>query len=272
MSDLHDALGDSMKEFELVESGRRIMKGLPVLARIDGRTFHSFTRGMERPYDLRFMELMIETTRWIVEETRARIGYTQSDEISLLWYRDAVGGEIFFDGRVQKMTSQLAALASCYFQSHLGDYGLAVYANRFPTFDARVWGMPNLDEVARYFLWRELDATRNSLSMAAHAYYPHGVLLGKKSADQHELLFQKGVNWNDFIPAFKRGTFAFRRIERRKFSAEELSELPPKHHARQNPDLEVERSVYETRSLPPLGKVLNPVGVLVYGQEPNLAL
>src|ERR1700741_264409 len=107
-----DAFGDRMKLYEMTEAGRRLMPLVPVMARIDGRSFSGFTRKLERPYDKRLSDLMIETTRWLVEITVACMGYTQSDEISLTWYSESSESQVFFDGRIQKMVSQLASLAT----------------------------------------------------------------------------------------------------------------------------------------------------------------
>jgi tRNA(His) 5'-end guanylyltransferase len=110
-----DALGDRMKSYEARETDRRFLPTLPVYARIDGRGFSAFARGLDRPFDTRMTELMILTTEALVEETQARIGYTQSDEISLVWLAERADSSIFFDHRIAKMTSVLAAYATAAF-------------------------------------------------------------------------------------------------------------------------------------------------------------
>jgi tRNA(His) 5'-end guanylyltransferase len=264
-----DALGDRMKLYEMTEAGRRLMPLLAVLARIDGRGFSGFTRRLERPYDKRLSDLMIETTRWLVEQTVACMGYTQSDEISLTWYADNMASQIFFDGRIQKMVSQLAALATVKFNSLLPTFLPAEYAKKLPTFDARVWNVPNLVEGANVFLWREQDATKNSISMAARAHFSQKSLMKKNSAEMQEMLWQKGVNWNDYPAFFKRGTFVQRRSVRRPFKAEEMDKLPPLHEARKNPDLVIERSEVPILDMPPFGKVVNRPEVIYFGEEPR---
>ena len=111
----NDDFGDRMKLYEGMEAGRRFMPLLPVLARIDGRSFHSFTRGMDRPFDAVFSNAMVDTTAALVRETGACMGYTQSDEITLAWYSDNPKTQIWFDGRIAKMTSQLGAQATLIF-------------------------------------------------------------------------------------------------------------------------------------------------------------
>src|SRR5215212_3282844 len=99
---MNDGLGDRMKRYESAEAGRRLMPLLPAVARLDGRAFHAFVKGLTRPFDERLSRLMIETV--------ASVGYTQSDEITLAWVPAGTDGQVFFDGRVQKMNSVLAAL------------------------------------------------------------------------------------------------------------------------------------------------------------------
>lgn len=261
------ALGDRMKLYEQVESGRRLLPLLPVLARIDGRCFSSFTRGLARPYDERLSRLMVETCRFLVDETNAAVGYVQSDEISLAWHSKRIDSAIFFDGRVLKMTSQLAALATAFFNRHLSTF-LPEKANTLPTFDARVWNVPNLEEAANCFLWREQDATRNSISMAAQAHFSHGQLQGKHTGDMQEMLWSVGVNWNDYPSFFKRGVFVQRRTVLRAFTTREIEQLPPRHEARSNPDLQVARTEWVQLDMPPFGEVVNRVDVLFDGATP----
>lgn len=268
MSD-KDAFGDRMKLYEMAEAGRKLMPLLPVMARIDGRGFSKFTKGLKRPFDERLSHLMIATTKWLVEETVACMGYTQSDEISLTWYADNMKSQVFFDGRIQKMTSQLAALATVRFKSLLPQYLPQEYADRLPTFDARVWNVPNIVEGSNTFLWREQDATKNSISMAARAYYSHKQIMNKNGTEMQEMLFQKGINWNDYPPFFKRGTFIQRRTVSRPFTVEEIEKLPPKHAAHTNPDLRIERSEVLPLEMPPFVRVTNRPEVIYLGEEPR---
>ena len=264
----HDALGDRMKLYEQLEAGRRLIPLLPVLARIDGRAFHQFTRGMDRPFDIGLHSCMVATTIGLVRETGACMGYTQSDEITLAWHSQSPKSQIWFDGRVAKMTSQLAAQATLMFYQHIRTVR-PLYAHRNPTFDARVWTVPNRAEGANVFLWREWDATKNSISMAAQALYSHHELMGKSGSEKQDMLMAKGVNWNAYPSPFKRGTYVQRRTENRRFTPAELDSLPPKHEARINPDLVVERSVVKPRAMPPLGTVVNREAVIFEGAEPE---
>jgi tRNA(His) 5'-end guanylyltransferase len=205
---------------------------------------------------------MVETTRALMTETCALLGYTQSDEISLCWYSDSLKSQVYFDGRVQKMVGDLAAFASLVFNELLVD-GLPEKAGQRARFDARVWTVPNLQEVANTFLWRELDATKNSVSMAASHYYSHRELQNKHGGEMQDMLHAKGINWNDYPAFFKRGTFLQRRLVAKPFTSEELERLPEKHEARRNPDLVVERQVVVEVDMPPFSKVTNRVDVLL---------
>lgn len=268
---MKDDLGDRMKMYEGQEADRRFMPLLPVVARIDGRAFSSFTRGLNRPYDQRMTDCMVETTTHLVKETNACIGYTQSDEITLAWYAPDMRSQIWFDGRIAKMTSQLAAQATLAFYRAILNHLPEEYAERLPTFDARVWTLPNLTEATNVFVWREWDATKNSVSMAAHEYFSNKELHGKHTGEMKLMLEEKGIVWGNFHPEFKRGTYVQRRRTMTKFSPEEWCKLPPKHEARSNPDLEVERSIVSKIDMPALSKVMNRVNVIFEGAEPQVA-
>jgi len=262
-----DELGDRMKLYELAEAGRKFMPLLPIMARIDGRCFKSFTKGMKRPYDPAMTEMMVETTLYLVDYTNACMGYTQSDEITLAWHSTDIKSKIWFDGRISKMTSQLGAHATLCFYTECVDRAFR-YSLKLPTFDARVWQVPNRTEGANVFLWREWDATKNSLTMAASEYYSHAELHEKNGADKHEMLHAKGVNWNDYPAEFKRGTFVQRRTLVMPFTTEELDALPPKHAARTNPGLTIERSRVLVLNMPPFQTVANREAVVFDGDEP----
>lgn len=240
---------------------------LPTFARVDGRAFHSFTRGMNRPYDDRMATSMGLTLLFLMKETNALFGHTQSDEITLMWYSSDTKSQIWFDGRHSKMVSQIAALATVEFY-RLTVENMPDRARLCPTFDARVWQVPTLAEAANVFLWREQDATRNSLTMAAQTMYSDKELHGKDSSDKQEMLFQKGINWNDYPAFFKRGIYARRKKIVRPFTTDEILLLPEKHEARTNPELTVERSSWVLEDLPVLSTVENKIEMIFEGKNP----
>ena len=264
----NDPLGDRMKEYERRETGEKFMPLLPIYARIDGRGFSKFTSGFQRPFDPKFRQLMQDTTAWLIQETGARIGYTQSDEISLCWLAETYDSEIFFGGKKQKMVGQLAAIATQRFNKLLytsNDPFLLEAADRDPTFDARVFQLPNQMECANAFLWREWDATKNALSMACREYYSHQELEGRNGGQKNELLFQKGINFNDYPAAYKRGVYLQRQRVRKLLDPEVLAKIP---EASRPEDGMVERSVIQALDMPPLAQVVNRVEVIFQAAAP----
>ena len=216
-----DLFGDRMKFYENQTCGIKLLPLIPVIARLDGKGFSKFTKGLKRPYDERLSMLMIELTKYLVKETNANCGYTQSDEITLMWYVDDPKSSIYFDGRYFKMVSDLSAMASVFFNKKLNDY-LPEKSDKWPRFYCRVFNVPTLDEAVNTFLWREKDATKNSITMAASSFYSHKQLDKKNGSEKQEMLFEKGVNWNDYPAFFKRGTYVQRKRILRKFTTDEL--------------------------------------------------
>lgn len=156
-----DKFGNRMKMYENQTCVIKMLPRIPVIARLDGKGFSKFTKGLKIPYDERLSMLMIELTKYLVKETNANCGYTQSDEISLMWYVDDPNSSIYFDGRYFKMVSDLSAMASVFFNRKLNEY-LPEKSDKWPRFDCRVFNVPTLDEAVNTFLWREKDATKNS--------------------------------------------------------------------------------------------------------------
>lgn len=260
-------LGDRMKTYEGFEAQRKLMPLLPVVARIDGRRFSRFTRGMDRPFDSNFSRCMVETTKALMIETNACMAYTQSDEITLAWNSTSSKEQIWFNGRVSKMTSQLAAQATLIFYTLVLE-NLPKYANRMPTFDARVWSVPNRTEGANAFLWREMDATKNSIGMAASAYFSHKQLMFKTDTQKLDLLFEMDINWNEYPSSFKRGTFIQKSVVSSAFKHDDISKLPEKHQARQNPNLDIQKSVISAIEMPIFSTVTNREDVIFCGATP----
>ena len=236
-------LSDRMKEYEFQYSKSKLLPLIPIVARIDGRAFHTFTKGLRRPYDLRLSKLMKDTTVFLCKETNAVLGFTQSDEISLIWNNRNIHTETFFNGKILKLTSILASLTTAFFNKNLQDY-IPEKSYKSAIFDCRVFNIPSENQTINYLIWREQDATRNSINMAAQQYYSQKQLLNKNLKKTQELLFQAGVNWNDYPSFFKRGTYIKRTKKLVKFSSKEIERLPKNHEARKNPNLMIERSIY----------------------------
>jgi tRNA(His) 5'-end guanylyltransferase len=208
MTDSTD-LGDRMKAYEAT-SRATLPRRAYTLLRLDGRSFHSYLRGCQRPFDEQFMADMDAVAEALCHEiSGAQFAYTQSDEISLLVTDFAtIQTEPWFGGVVAKQLSVSASLAT------------AVLNERRPgkraLFDARVFTLADPVEVANYFLWRQRDAVRNSISMAAQARFSHKRLHGVSSGQMQELLFtEHGINWNGYPDGCKRGRVAVRRTGER---------------------------------------------------------
>ena len=262
-----DAAGDRCKRYELSDNAKRAMPGIPLLARLDGKSFHTFTRGLARPYDTGMQTCMVETTKYLVEQSNACIGYTQSDEITLAWFVEADSTSQYpFDGRMQKLTSVLASMASAKFAKLLPEH-LPTKAHLLPVFDCRVWQVPTKQDAFDVFLWREDDATKNSITMAASSYYSHKDLHKKNSSEKQELLFQKGVNWNDYPASFRRGQFVRRSVVQRRLNEAERLKIPERN--RPDPDLLVTRSVLQAIDAPPLRKIKNHLGFIFDKESPE---
>lgn len=258
-----EALGDRMKELEMMEAGRRVMPGLPIMARLDGKNFHSFTRGMIRPYTPSMSQAMIETARYLVEKTQANFAYTQSDEISLGFWYDDPKTQPMFDGRIQKLTSVLAAMATAKFNQEVMERMPARW-HRLPVFDARVFNLPSLDAMAECIVFRSLDCTKNSIMMAAQAQFTHKELQGKQAADMLNMLMDKGIDWRDYPSHFKDGTFLRREPMEHKITQERLDSIPEKYR----PTAPVIRYRVQEVVTPPFDRLANQVGFLFYGEKP----
>lgn len=287
-----DSLGNRLKTYEALTTSTMLMPSLPVYARIDGRAFHTFCRGLNKPFCLEFVETMQEVTKFLVEKTNARLGYVQSDEISLGWEftEDAP-----FNGRLFKLQSVLASMATSKFVSYILDtyqdlydddnsdriilnfsayrleqFGIMADKIRkyFPSFDCRVFQLPNEEELANCFLWRENDAYRNSVSMLAQAYFSHKELQGKSSAEMQEMYYQKtGKNYNDLESHLKRGTYFQRKLFEEELNEETLAKIP---EGKRPADNKVIRSKVVELDLPIMRKVENKVGAYFYNEEPIL--
>ncbi len=256
----HDSLGDRMKAYEAVSTARRAFKGQPLIARLDGKNFHGFTRGLRRPYDARLTDLMVSTTRELVDVLGAAVGYTQSDEITLAWHLDAdAPGEYPYGGRFQKVDSLAAAHATAHFNRRLPEH-LPEKSAQLPVFDCRSFAVPNLQEAYHVFLWRQQDATKNAIFMAAQSMYSHLELQRKSGQEMQEMMFRKGVNFNEYSFCFKRGTFVRRVWELRELTSEQLARIPEEHR----PSGPVERSFVDAVDIW-LTKQSAPINALFYG-------
>lgn len=203
-----DSLGDRMKRYEIASS-QFLTRRTPVIIRLDGKAFHTFTRGLERPFDEAFSSAMSMTMKGLVEEIQGAVfAYKQSDEITILlrdW--DTLTTDAWFDYNVQKMVSISASLATAIFNE---TFTHPKHAGKRALFDSRVFNIPK-EDVVNNFLWRQQDASRNSINSVAQSLFSHKELQGKNVMQVSDMLMlDKGVNWNDFPVRHKRGTCAYR--------------------------------------------------------------
>ena len=203
---MKDALGDRMKEQYEDRTRFFLPRRTYTIIRVDGKAFHTFTKHCTRPFDRNLMNIMDMTAKALCKEVQgACFAYTQSDEISLLLTDfEKTTTCAWFDGNVQKMVSVAAACATAAFNRNAVHSSLS-RNDKQAMFDARVFTIPDAIEVENYFIWRQNDASRNSVQMAARALYSHKELEGKSVPELHDMLHAKGVNWNNYTSGEKRG-------------------------------------------------------------------
>ena len=230
MNNKRDSLGDRMKENYENRAKTYLVRRMPVIIRLDGKAFHTFTKGLKKPYDEIFHNTMNATMKYLCENIQGcKLGYTQSDEITLLLTDyDTLDTDAWFGYNVQKVCSVSASMATMAFNKFLSDeYKNFVYSFSFKDrnpdtneknymdtlynklytamFDSRCFNIPK-EEVTNCILWRQQDATRNAIQMLGQCNFPHKALQGKSCNDiQDMLMTQKGINFNDMPTEFKRG-------------------------------------------------------------------
>ncbi len=261
------SLGDRMKMYES-QTETRVMPRLPMIVRLDGRSFSKFTKGMKKPFDDDFRQAMVETTKYLVDKTQAKIGYTQSDEISLVLYTDNLkSGSTMFDGRVQKITSNFASMATVKFLTEMQKrFPEKVAGDNLPTFDARVFAVPSKVEAYNAILWRVNDAVKNSVSMLAHSEFSHKSLHGLSTGQkQYKLLTERDINWNDLPSGCKQGTFVRKEKVEVKLEQEKLDKIPADKRPENGM---VIRGKMVEMDMPNFHKLSNAIDVIFDGAEP----
>lgn len=207
MNTHYKTLGDRMKEYEEVAQGH-LMRRTPVIIRLDGKAFRNFTHGRTKPFDLNFALAMQFTTQYLVKNIQGcKFGYTQSDEISLLLTDyDTFETEAWFGYRIQKMISTASSQCTQIFNKYIRALDLEDQIKKIPKdafFDARVFNLSK-EEVGNYFVWRQQDCRRNSISAVAQAHYSPRELHNMKTGDRLGLLKNKGIDYDRDIDAIYR--------------------------------------------------------------------
>jgi tRNA(His) 5'-end guanylyltransferase len=194
-------IGDRMKHNYEDRSRHYLTRRTPVIIRVDGRAFHTLTKGFKRPFDNIIEQAMHSVASALIKEAQgAKLAYWQSDEVSvLLTDFDTLTTGAWFDYNIQKICSVSASVATAAFNRLLSKYNTKISAQ----FDARAFNVP-LDEVANYFLWRAKDWHRNSVTMYAQSFFSHKELHGMSVADMHEMLHDIGKNWTTDVEEIRR--------------------------------------------------------------------
>lgn len=195
-----DSLGDRIKRYE--RSGKyHLPPRQPLVIRVDGRAFHTYTRRFHKPFDLDLMDAMVYAMMRTAHAMQGfRLAYHQSDEVTfLLTDYDTLTTQGWFDYELNKVVSLSASTFTAYFNQFIRTTEVA-------TFDSRAFVVPQSD-VPNVFVWRQRDWERNSVTMLAQAHYSHKELHGKNQRDMHDMLHEKGINWADCSAAEKNGTF-----------------------------------------------------------------
>lgn len=199
----YDQLSIRMKGYE-VTSKQKLTPRMPVIIRIDGCHFHTYTKGFEKPFDETLAKVFWETCKYLAQNIMgAKMVYHQSDEISILVTNyDKLTTQSWFDNEVQKMVSVSASLATAKFNDEMKKINPNI-GDKLATFDSRVFNLP-IQEVANYFIWRQQDASKNSVSMLAQSLFPHKELQNLNTKKLQDKIFtEKDINWND-LPIWKK--------------------------------------------------------------------
>lgn len=212
-----DSLGTRMKKLEK-SVGERLDLKMPAVIRVDGRAFSTYTRGFKKPFDTHISGAMSHAAKMLCEEVQnAKIAYAQSDEITILMTtHESEERQTWFDGRVQKIVSNAASIATEAFNEYMdANYwipeklkepfdGTPPKNRKRARFDARVFNVPH-DEINNILIWRQQDAIKNSKQMVAQQHFSHKELHGKNTDQQVEMLRSKFIIWDEFPLKLQRG-------------------------------------------------------------------
>lgn len=234
---MKDELGDRIKTYYENRTRAYLPRRTYTIVRVDGKSFKTYTKGLNKPFDDGLIDDMNETACYLCKNIQgAKFGFVQSDEISILLTDfDKISTDAWFDGNIQKMVSVAASMATSkfnqlrlfrYMKDRFNEGGvnrieletayqynewLVELSNlKLAEFDARVFTISSKAEVANCFIWRQQDCVRNSILTVAQSLYGHKEMEGKNTSELQEIIFQKGQNWNDYAPKYKRGRFIFK--------------------------------------------------------------
>lgn len=240
-----DDFGDRMKSLEKAFTSQLIEPPAFLCVRIDGKGFSKFTKGFAKPFDDGLSEAMILTTERLVKETHASVGYTQSDEITLLYKPNVNGHEFLFGGKTSKLNSVLASMTAANFNYFIGKTAPTQYADKgLAYFDCRSWAAPSDIEASNVLLWRTQDARKNSISSLCRWTAGHKAMESLNQEQMKELLLDThGVSWEELPNKYKYGTYVKSVVYETYLSQDIVGKIPK--HKLQDSSLLVKRSRIE---------------------------
>ena len=215
---MHDNLGDRMKKNYENITRTFLPRRTYTIIRLDGKAFHTFTRGLNRPWDEDLIDIMNDVTKSLCANIQgAKLGYTQSDEITIVMTDfDSLETDAWYGGNIQKIVSVSASMATAYFATFMNKKsvdseelnGTSKWWGRTAMFDARTYTIPSRNEVINNLVWRQKDAERNSVQMLAQSLYSQKKLNGKNIQTQKEMCLKEGKDW-ETDAADKRGRMLY---------------------------------------------------------------
>lgn len=233
-----DIFGDRMKAYEKEYTSASVPIDQILCVRIDGKGFSKFTKGFVKPFDDVLGETMKKTMTTLVKETHASIGYTQSDEITLIYTPGEKASEFIFGGKVSKINSILASMATYHFNRLLSVY---VDVDKPAFFDCRAWAVPDLAEASNVLLWRVQDARKNSISSLFRWTAGHSKMHGLSGEEMKALLKSDFfTDWDELSNKYKYGTYAKPVTVESYLTQDELMRIP--EHKRPEAEVLVKRT------------------------------
>ena len=257
-----------MKTYEAVTTETKLIERLPIYARIDMRAGHTWCRGLQKPFDQNYAAAMRGATKYIVEETGAVVGMTQSDEASFVWLDDT---KVPFGTRLFKLQSVLASMFTAAFMRQYINANMPdMIMKCLPSFDCRVLNMPSLTEAANMITWRSMDSVKNSITLLALEYFSNKQIHGKNGEEKIRMLTEKGVDYFALPEEYRIGAFFRRETYKKTLSSEELAKIPEKQRVLdENGEMIVVRShVVLFSPGMQLNEMANKEGFLFMGETP----
>lgn len=206
-----DEFGNRMKELERRYTSFAVPVSDILCVRLDGKGFSKFTKSFAKPFDQTMTDVMVKTTKQLVKDLNAKIGYVQSDEISLIFSATEKQTEHIFGGKVSKINSILASMCAVYFNDFLHKNHNCV-GNQLAFFDCRAWAVSSKVEASNVLLWRVQDCRKNSISSAFRWNFGKSEMKNKSGKEMVQYMSERGLNWNNLSPQWKYGTFVQREI------------------------------------------------------------